>query len=92
VEKFEHGDTNTEDTLTSPNMRDESSPDKSDCKESAHADLYAISPSTKTRQKTSNRQREDAKMKNLFADLDNITKHQLKEQQERHAKEIAKTR
>jgi hypothetical protein len=32
VDKFEHGNTNTENTLTSPKMRDESSPDKSDCK------------------------------------------------------------
>jgi hypothetical protein len=31
-------------------------------------------------------------MKKLFADLANSTKHQLKEQQERHAKEIANMR
>jgi hypothetical protein len=89
VDKFEHGDTNTEDTLTSPKMRDKSSPDKSDCKEAAHADSDASSPSTKTRQKTSHRQREDAKVKNMFVDLANSTKHQLKEQEARHAKEIA---
>jgi hypothetical protein len=35
VDKLEHGNTNTEDTLTSPKMRDESSPNKSDCKEAA---------------------------------------------------------
>jgi hypothetical protein len=92
VDKFEHGDTNTEDTLTSPNMRDESSPDKSDYKELAHKDSDASSPSTKTRQKTSNRQRDDAKMKKLFADLANSTKYQLKKQQERHAKDIADMR
>jgi hypothetical protein len=55
VDKFEHRDTNTEDTLTSPQMRDKLSPDKSDCKEAAHADSDASSPSTKTRQKTSHR-------------------------------------
>jgi hypothetical protein len=92
VDKFKHGDTNTEDTLTSPKMRDESSPDKSDCKESAHADSDASSPSTKTRQKTSHRQRDDAKMKKMCVDLDNSTKHQLKEQEARHAKEIADMR
>jgi hypothetical protein len=80
VDKFEHGDTNTEDTLTSPTMRDKSSPDKSNCKEAAHADSDASSPSTKTRQKTSHRHREDAKMKKLFVDLANSTNHQLKEQ------------
>jgi hypothetical protein len=56
VDKFEHGDTNMEETLTSPKMRDESSPDKSDWKEPAHADSDASSPSTKTRQKISHRQ------------------------------------
>jgi hypothetical protein len=92
VDKFEHGNTNTENTLTRPKMRDESSPDKSDCKEPAHTDSDASSPSTKTRQKTSDRQRDDAKMKKLCADLANSTKHQLKEQRERHEKEIADMR
>jgi hypothetical protein len=81
VDKFEHGDTNMEETLTSPKMRDELSPDKSDCKEPAHADSDASYPSTKTRQKTSHRQREDAKMKKIFVDLANSTNHQLKEQE-----------
>jgi hypothetical protein len=80
VEKFKHGDTNMEHTLTSPKMRDESSPDKSDCKEAEHADSDASSLSMKTRQKTSHRKRKDAKMKNRFVDLANSTKHQLKEQ------------
>jgi hypothetical protein len=52
VDKFKHGNTNTENTLTSPKMRDESSPDKSDCKMPAHTDSDASYPSTKTRQKT----------------------------------------
>jgi hypothetical protein len=56
VDKFEHGNTNMEDTLTSPKMRDESSTDKSDSKEAAHEDSESSSPSTKTRQKTSHRQ------------------------------------
>jgi hypothetical protein len=43
MDKFAHGNTNTEDTLTSPKMQDESSPDKSDCKESAQ-DSDARSP------------------------------------------------
>jgi hypothetical protein len=89
---FEHGNTNTENTLTSPKMRDESSPDKSGCKEPAHTDSDASSPSTKTRQKKSDRQSDDAKMNKMFADLDNSTKHQLKEQRERHEKEIADMR
>jgi hypothetical protein len=55
VKKFEHANTNTENTLTSPKMRGESSPDKSDCKQPAHTDSNASSPSTKTRQKTSDR-------------------------------------
>jgi hypothetical protein len=67
-----------EDTLTSPMMRDKSSPDKSDCNEPAHADSDASSPSTKTRQKTPHRQREDAKMKKMFVDLANSTKNQIK--------------
>jgi hypothetical protein len=86
VDKFEHGDTNTEDTLKSPKMRDESSPDKSDCKEAAHADSDDCSPSTKTQQKTSHRQQEDAKMKKMFVDFANSTKHQLKEREARHVK------
>jgi hypothetical protein len=80
------------DTLTSPKMRDESPLDKSDCNEAVHADSDASSPSTKTWQKTSHRQRDDAKMNNMFIDLANITKHQLKEQEARHAKEIADMR
>jgi hypothetical protein len=92
VDKFEHGNTNTEDTLTSPKMRDESSPDKSDYNEAAHADSDTSSLSTKTWHKTSHRQRDDAKMKKMFIDLANITKHQLKEQEARYAKEIADMR
>jgi hypothetical protein len=92
VDKFEHVDTNMKDTLTSPKMRDESSPDKSDCNEAAHADSDASSPSTKTRQKTSHRQGEVANMKKTFVDLANNTNHQLKEQEARHAKEISDMR
>jgi hypothetical protein len=91
VDTFEHGNTNTEEILTSPKMRDESSPDNSDCKEAAQ-DSDASSPSTKTRQKTSLRQRDDAKMQKMFAALDNNTKLQLKEQEARHAKDIADLR
>jgi hypothetical protein len=91
MEKFEHINTNTEDTLTSPRMQGESSLDKSDCKEAAqYSD--ASSPSTATRQRTSHRQRYSAKMHKLFAALTNNTKLQLKEQEERHAKEIADMR
>jgi hypothetical protein len=92
VDKFKHGNTNTENTLTSPKMRDESSPDKSDCNMPAHTDSDASSPSTKTLQKTSDRQRDDAKMKKPFAELATSTKHQLKEQREEHEKEIADMR
>jgi hypothetical protein len=79
VNKFEH-EHNTEDTLTSPKMGDESSPNKSERKEAAQ-DSDASSPSTTTRQKTSHRQRYDAKMKKMFAALANSTKLQLKQQQ-----------
>jgi hypothetical protein len=92
VDNIEHGNNNTEDTLTSPKMRDESSPDKRDCKEAAHEDSDASSPSPKTWQKTSHRQRDDAKMQIFFASLANNTKLQLKEQEARHAKEIADMR
>jgi hypothetical protein len=86
VDKFEE-EHNTEDTLTSPKMGDESSPNQSDRKEAAQ-DSYASSPSTTTRQKISHRQRDDAKMKKMLAALANNTKLQLKQQEERHAKEI----
>jgi hypothetical protein len=69
-------------------MRDESSPDKSDCKEAAQ-NSDASSPSTTTRQKTSHRQQDSAKMQKMFAALANNTKLQLKEQEEKHAKDIA---
>jgi hypothetical protein len=91
VDRLKHGKTNTEDTLTSPKMRDESSPDKSDCKKAAQ-DLDASSPSTATRQRTSHSQRDSAKMQKMFAALANNTKLQLKEQEERHAKETADMR
>jgi hypothetical protein len=90
VDKFEHGH-NMEDTLTSPKMGNESSPDKSDSKEAAQYS-GASSPSMTTRQKTSHRQRDDAKMKKMFAALANNTKLQLNQQEERHAKEIADMR
>jgi hypothetical protein len=47
MDKFEHKH-NTEDTLTSPKMGDESSPTQSDRKEAAQ-DSDASSPSTTTR-------------------------------------------
>jgi hypothetical protein len=90
VGKFEH-EHNTEDTLTSPKMGDESSPTQSDHKEAAQ-DSDASSPSTTTRQRISHRQRDDEKMKKMFAALANSTKLQLKKQEERHAKEIADMR
>jgi hypothetical protein len=84
VDKFEHKH-NTEDTLTSPKMGDESSPTQSDRKEAAqYSD--ASSPSRTTLQKISHRQRDDAKMEKMFAALANTTKLQLKQQKERHAK------
>jgi hypothetical protein len=91
VDKFEHGNTNTEDTLTSPKMGDDSSPNQSDRKEAAQ-DSDASSPSTTTRQKISHRQRDDAKMKKMFAALAKNTKLQLKQQEERNTKEIADMR
>jgi hypothetical protein len=91
MDKFARGNTNTEDTLTSPKMQDESSPDKSDCKEAAQ-DSDAISPSTATNQRISRRQQDSAKMQKLCAALANNTKLQLKQQEDRHAKEIADMR
>jgi hypothetical protein len=88
METLEHISTNTEDTLTSPRMQDESSLDKIDCKEAAQ-DSDASSPSTATRQRTSHRQQDSAKMHKMCSALANNTKLQLKEQEERHAKEIA---
>jgi hypothetical protein len=90
MEKIEHKH-NTEDTLTSPKMGDESSPTQSDRKEAAQ-DADASSPSTMTRQKISHRQRDDAKMEKMFAALADNTNLQLKQQEERHAKEIADMR
>jgi hypothetical protein len=91
MDKFAHGNTNTEDTLTSPKMQDESSPEKSDCKVAAQ-DSDASSLSSATRQRISRRQRDSAKMQKLFSALANNTKLQLKEQEERHAKKIADMR
>jgi hypothetical protein len=68
-------------------MGDESSPTQSDRKE-AGQDSDASSPSTMTRQRISHRQRDDAKMEKMFAALADNTKLQLKQQEERHAKEI----
>jgi hypothetical protein len=76
---------NTEDTLTNPKMGDESSPTQSERKE-ASQDSDASSPSTTTRQKIPHRQRDDAKMEKMFAALDDNTRLQLKQQEERHAK------
>jgi hypothetical protein len=91
MDKFARGNTNIEDTLTSPKMQDESSPDKSDCKEAAQ-DSDASSPSTATNQRISRRKRDSAKMQKMFAALASNTKLQLKEQEDRHAKEIADMR
>jgi hypothetical protein len=90
MDKFEHVN-NTEDTLTNPKMGDESSPTQNDSKEAAQ-DSDASSPSTTTRQKITHRQRDDAKMDKMFAALADNTKLQLKQQEERHAKEIADMR
>jgi hypothetical protein len=90
VDKFEH-EHNTEDTLTIPKMGDESSPTQSDRKEEAqYSD--ASSPSTMTLQKIPHRQRDDAKMEKMFAALADNNTLQLKQQEERHAKEIADMR
>jgi hypothetical protein len=72
-------------------MGDESSPTQSDRKEAAH-NSDASSPSTTTRKKISHRQRDDENMNKMFDALANNTKLQLKQQEERHAKEIADMR
>jgi hypothetical protein len=90
MDKLEHVN-NTEDTLTKPKMGDKSSPTQNDRKEAAqYSD--ASSPSTTTRQKITHRQRDNAKMEKMFAALADNTKLQLKQQEERHAKEIADMR
>jgi hypothetical protein len=82
---------NTEGTLTSPKTGDDSSPNQSNRNEAAE-DSDARSPSTMTRQKIPHRQRDDENMEKMFAALADNTKLQLKQQEERHAKEIADTR
>jgi hypothetical protein len=77
--------------LDKPQDGNELSPTQSDLKEAAQ-DSNASSPSTTTRQKISHRQRDDEKMKKMFDALANNTKLQLKQQEERHAKEIADMR
>jgi hypothetical protein len=57
VDKFGH-EHNTQDTLTSPKMGDESSPTQSDHNEAAQAS-DASSPSTTTRQNITDRQRDN---------------------------------
>jgi hypothetical protein len=72
-------------------MGEESSPTQDDHKEAAQ-DSDASSPYSTTRQKIKHRQRDDAKMEKMFAALADNTKLQLKQQEERHAKETADTR
>jgi hypothetical protein len=77
--------------MSNPGMGQESSPTQDDRKEAAQ-DSDASSPSSTTRQKIKHRQQDDAKMEKIFAALADNTKLQLKQQEERHAKEIADMR
>jgi hypothetical protein len=90
MDKFEHVN-NTENIMSNPRMGQESSPTQDDHKEAAQ-DSDTSSPSSTTRQKIKHRQRDDAKMEKMFAALADNTKIQLKQQEERHTKEIADTR
>jgi hypothetical protein len=73
MDKFEHVN-NTENTMTNPEMGEESSPTQDDRKEAAQ-DSDASSPSSTTRQKIKHRQRDDAKMEKMFAALADNTNH-----------------
>jgi hypothetical protein len=90
VDKFEHVH-NTENIMSNPRMGQESSPTQDDHKEVAQ-DSDASSPSSTTQQKIKHRQRDNAKMEKMCAALADNTKLQLKQQEERHAKEIADKR
>jgi hypothetical protein len=69
-------------------MRHESSPTQEDQKMAAQ-DSDASSPHSTNRNEIENQTRDDTKMERMFAALAEKTKLQMKQQEERHAKEFA---
>jgi hypothetical protein len=74
--------------ISKPGMRQESSPTQEDQKMAAQ-DSDASSPYSMNRNEIENRTRDDTKMERMFAALAENTKLQMKQQEERHAKETA---
>jgi hypothetical protein len=90
MDKIEHVD-NQEDNMQNPGMGQESSPTQDDYKVTAQ-DSDASSQYSMTRQEIKHRKRDDTKMEKMCAALAENTKIQIKQQKERHAKEIEDTR
>jgi hypothetical protein len=90
MDKIEHV-SNQEDNMSNPGMGQESSPTQDDYKVAAQ-DSDASSPYSTTRQEIKHRKQDDTKMEKMFAALAENTKLQMKQQEERHAKEIADMR
>jgi hypothetical protein len=82
---------NQKDNMSNPGMGQESSPAQDDHKVAAQ-DSDASSPYSTTRKESEHRKRDDTKMEKMFAALAENTKLQMKQQEERHAKEIADMR
>jgi hypothetical protein len=82
---------NQGDNMSNPRIGQESSPTQDDHNVAAQY-LDASSPYSTTRQEIEHRKRDDTKMEKMFADLADNTKLQMKQQEERNAKEIADTR
>jgi hypothetical protein len=79
---------NKKDNMSNPGMGQESSPAQDVHKLRAqYSD--ASSPYSTTRREIKHRKRDDTKMEKMFAALSENTKLQMKQQEERHAKEIA---
>jgi hypothetical protein len=82
---------NKGDNMSNPRMGQESSPRQDDDTVAAQ-DSDANSPYPTTRQETEHRKRDDTNMEKMFAALADNTKLQMKQQENRHAKEIADMR
>jgi hypothetical protein len=80
-----------EDNISKPRMGQESSPTQDDQKMAAQ-DSDASSPHSTNRKEIEHRKRDNTKMERMFSALSENTKLQMKQQEERHAKEIADMR
>jgi hypothetical protein len=90
MDKIEHVK-NQEDNMSNPGTGQESSPTQDDHKLAAQ-DSDASSPYSTNRKEIEHRKRDDTKMEKMCAALADNTKLQMKQQGERHAKEIADMR